>query len=220
LEVVVRVTDGDKSHLDDQQRTELRLDYQQTMQYIQMLTNIRFLPLTLLPGLTGAAVTILTRFDNPRTALAVGLMGLFVSVMIILYDIQNTALHDAAVYRAKSIESSLRLPPFTKHKQAGGLFNESPQRIAVAQRRQTKNPLVVRNKNIVAVVYGVVIGGWVHVIVHASTRSLPTGWQPSEIVTDLVSLLAAVVVVALTVLRLPRIVEHNEPEPLDEHSET
>ena len=134
------MADGDKSHLDEQQRTELRLDYQQTMQYIQMLTNIRFLPLTLLPGLTAAAVTVLTRFDNPRTALVVALMGLFVSVMIILYDLQNTALHDAAVYRAKSIERSLRLPPFTKHKQVGGLFNESPQRIAVAPRGSIKNP--------------------------------------------------------------------------------
>jgi hypothetical protein len=217
---VLTVTPEDKSQLDDQQRAQLSLDYQQTTQYIQLLTNIRFLPLTLLPGLTGAAVTILTRFDNPRTALTVGIMGLFVSVGIILYDIQNTALHDAAVYRAKSIERSLRLPPFTKHKQAGGLFNESPQRIAVAQRRSIKNPLVVRNKNIIAVVYGVVIGGWVHVIVHASTRSLPADWQPSATATDLVSLLVAVVVASLTILRLPQIIDHNKPEPLDEHSGT
>ena len=214
------MTDGDKSQLDEQQRTELRLDYQQTMQYIQMLTNIRFLPLTLLPGLTGAAVTVLTRFDNPRTALIVGLMGLFVSLGIILYDIHNTALHDAAVYRAKGIERSLTLAPFTKHKESGGLFNESPEHIAVTQPKVGKRPLLVRNKGIVAVVYGVVVGGWVHIIVHASTRSLPTGWQPSEVVTDLVSILAAVVVASLTVLRIPRILEENEPEALDRDSET
>ena len=219
------MTDGDSSQLDDQQRAKLSLDYQQTTQYIQLLTNIRFLPLTLLPGLTGAAVTLLTRFDNPRTALAVGLMGLFVSLGLILYDIHNTALHDAAVYRAKGIERALSLTPFAKHKRAGGLFNESPDRIAVAEVAVAegglaKSPLVVRNKSVVAVIYGVVVGGWVHVIVHASTRSLPTDWQPSEVATDIVSLLAAVVVTALTILRLPRIIEHNEPEPLDSESQT
>jgi hypothetical protein len=147
-------------------------------------------------------------------------MGLFVSLGLILYDIHNTALYDAAVYRAKGIERALSLAPFAKHKRAGGLFNESPDRIAVAQRSLVKSPLMVRNKNVVAVIYGVVVGGWVHVIVHASTRSLPTGWQPSEVATDLVSLLAAVLVTALTVLRLPRIIEHNEPEPLDSESQT
>jgi hypothetical protein len=217
---VVTVTPEDKSQLDDQQRTELRLDYQQTQQYIQLLTNIRFLPLTLLPGLTGAAVTILTRFDNPRTALAVGLMGLFASLGLILYDLHNTALQAAAVHRAKGIERSLGLAPFTKHKQAGGLFNESPDRITVAQPKLSKKPWKLRTVSIVALVYGVVVGGWVHVIVHASSRSLPTGWQPSELATDLVSILAAVVVASLTILRLPQIVEHNEPEPLNEHSET
>ena len=214
------MTPEDKSQLDDQQRAQLSLDYQQTSQYIQLLTNIRFLPLTLLPGLTGAAVTILTRFDNPRTALTVGLMGLFGSLGLILFDVHNTALRDAAVHRAKGIERSLRLATFAKHAQAGGLFNESPDRIAVTEPKPSKKPLVLRNVRIVALVYGVVVGGWMHVIVHSLSRSLPAGWQPSELTTDLISLLAGVVVASLTILRLPRIIDHNEPEPSDEHSGT
>ena len=214
------MTPEDKSQLDDEQRAKLTLDYQQTTQYIQLLTNIRFLPLTLLPGLTGAAVTILTKFDNPRTALIVGIMGLVVSLGIIFYDLHNSALHDAAVYRAKGIERSLRLAAFAKHEKAGGLFNERPDHIAVTKQQPSKKPLVLPKVRIVALVYGVVVGGWVHVIVHAATRALPAGWQPSEVATDLVSLLAAVVVAALAILRLPRIMEHNELEAPDEASGT
>jgi hypothetical protein len=114
---VVKVTTEEKSHPDADQSQNLRLDYQQTMQYLQMLTNIRFLPLTLLPGVAGFAVSALINTKgSPESVLAVGIVGVGASAGIILCDMHNTALYNAAVHRAKRIEKSLGLPPSTKGK--------------------------------------------------------------------------------------------------------
>jgi hypothetical protein len=208
---VVTVTNGDDSHLDDQQIDQLKLDYQQTNMYITMLANSRLLPLTLLPALTAAAITILTRFDNPRTVIALGLLGFFISFGLILHDMHIAAQHSAAVYRAESIERLLKLPAF-KEKQVGGLFNETPKHIVLTQPESSKKPFRLRHRNFISLIYGVVIGGWVHVFVHAFIRTLPSGWQPSEVATDLGSTVLAAAVAVLATWRLTRIIEHNEAE--------
>lgn len=206
------MTEEDESRLEEQQRAQLMLDYQQTTTFINTLNSTRLVPLTLLPGLTAAAISVFTRFDNPRTAIVLGLIGLFASFGLIFHDIQNTAQHSAAVYRAKALERSLKLPAFAKDKQAGGLFNENPNRIVLTEPTSYKKPLVMRHKHFISVIYGVVIGGWAHVIVHSSTRSLPSGWQPPDVAIDLISLVVAVAVAAVTIRRLSRVIEHNEPE--------
>ena len=205
------MTNGDDSHLDDQQIDQLKLDYQQTNMYITMLANNRLLPLTLLPALTGAAIAILTKFDNPRTVIALALVGLFVSFGLILHDIHSAAQHSAAVYRAESIERLLKLPAF-KEKQVGGLFNETPKHIVLTQPEAAKKHLRLRQRNFISLIYGVVIGGWVHVFVHAFTRSLPSGWQPSEVARDLGSTVLAAAVAVLAAWRLSRVIERNEAE--------
>ena len=212
------MTNGDDSHLDDQQIDQLKLDYQQTNMYITMLANGRLLPLTLLPALTASAITILTRFDNPRTVIALGLVGLFVSFGLILHDIHIGAQHSAAVYRAESIERLLKLPAF-KEKQVGGLFNETPKHIVLTQPEPSKKHLRLFHRNFISLIYGVVIGGWVHVFVHAIIRSLPSGWQPSEVATDLGSTVLAAAVAVLTTWRLTRVIEHNEAELPDKDRE-
>jgi hypothetical protein len=214
---VVKVTSEEKSHLDDKERQNLPLDYQQTTQYIQMLTNIRFLPLTLLPGVAAAAVNLLANFKSPESAIAVGLIGLSTTFGIILYDLHNTALHDAAVHRAKRIERSLMLPSFSKEK-AGGLYNERPDRLEVVQdpRLVKSRSLSVRQDQFVAVIYGVAIGGWVHVIVYSSLRAL-LGGLPSRPVFHLISLLALVVVTAICVWKIPQVMERNRPAQPDDN---
>ena len=205
------MTKGDDSRLDDQQIDQLKLDYQQTNMYITMLANGRLLPLTLLPALTGAAIAILTRFDNPRTVIALGLVGLFVSFGLILHDIHSAAQHSAAVYRAESIERLLKLPAF-KDKKEGGLFNETPKHIVLTQPESSKKPMRLRHRNFISLIYGVVIGGWVHVFVHAIIRSLPSGWQPSEVATDLGSTVLAAAVAIIIAWRFSRVIKQNEFE--------
>jgi hypothetical protein len=135
-----------------------------------------------------------------------------------LHDIQIGAQHSAAVYRAESIERLLKLPAF-KDKQVGGLFNETPKHIVLTQPESSKKHLRLRHRNFISLIYGVVIGGWVHVFVHAIIRSLPSGWQPSEVATDLSSTVLAAAVAVLTIWRLSRVIEHNEAELPDKDRE-
>ena len=61
----------DNDHFDYRQRGNLRLDYEQTGQYLQMLTNIRYLPLTIVPGIAAGAITVLSSSKKLEAGLAV-----------------------------------------------------------------------------------------------------------------------------------------------------
>jgi hypothetical protein len=215
---VGKLASEDNDHLDYRQRENLRLDYEQTGQYLQMLTNIRYLPLTILPGTAAAAVTVLTTSKKPEAGLAVGLVGMLASIGIILFDLHNTALRDAAVRRAQRIEVSLGLPPLAKTEKSGGLYNESPDGLEVFhyQRPTKSRSLTVRQDIAVAVVYGVAIGAWAHVLVHSSLSMLLSG-SSSVPTTPIASLLALVVVTAVSAWTIPRIIERNRAELSDEN---
>jgi hypothetical protein len=206
----------DNDHFDYRQRENLRLDYEQTGQYLQMLTNIRYLPLTIVPGIAAGAITVLSSSKKPEAGLAVGLVGMLATIGIILFDLHNTALRDAAVRRAQRIEVSLGLAPFAGEK-AGGLYNESPDGLEVLpDRRPTKSrSLTVQQDMAVAVVYGVAIGAWAHVLVHSSLSML-LGGSSTAPTTPLASLLALVVVTAISVWAISRIIERNRIDGQDE----
>jgi hypothetical protein len=191
---VVTLTTEEKSHPDANQGQNPRLDYQQTMQYLQMLTNIRFLLLTLLPGIAGLAVSALVDTKgSPESVPAVGIVGVGASAGIILYDMHNTALYNAAVHRAKRIEKSLGLPPSTKEK-PGGLFNERPDRLEAAQGSggMRFSPLTMQQDLAVAAIYGVVIGAWMHIIVHSLLGVFLGKSQIALATTPVVSILTLV----------------------------
>ena len=59
---------------------KLKLDYEQTCQQIRAFTDIRFKLLAFVPTLTGAAVALLSNVDDQWIVLAVGLLGLFVTL--------------------------------------------------------------------------------------------------------------------------------------------
>jgi hypothetical protein len=191
---VVMMTTEDESHPDADRGQTLRLDYQQTVQYLQMLTNIRFLPLTLLPGIAGFAVgALVDAKGSPESVLAVGIVGVDASAGIILYDVQNTALYNAAVHRAKRIEKSLGLPPTTKGK-PGGLFDERPDRLEAVQGSSGMrfSPLTMQQDLAVAAIYGVVIGAWMHIIVHSLLGVFLGKSQIALATTPVVSILTLV----------------------------
>jgi hypothetical protein len=108
----------------------LKLDYEQTCEQIRAFTDIRFKLLAFVPTLTGAAIALLGKSNDndPWTVLAVGLLGLFVTIGIVFYEIRNTVLYDAAIHRAKWLEVSLELPILAHGKPYGGTFNERPSR--------------------------------------------------------------------------------------------
>ena len=79
-----------------------KLDYEQTCQQIRAFTDVRFKLLAFVPTLTGAAVALLGNVTDEWTVLAVGLLGLFVTLGIVFYEMRNTGPYNAAVDRAKS----------------------------------------------------------------------------------------------------------------------
>src|SRR5687767_13606291 len=107
---------------------KLRLDYEETNRYFRMLADIRFKLLAFLPTASGLAVALISTKATADLGLSVGLLGLFVTLGIIIYEIRNTQFYDAAVHRAKWLEVLLDLPICTKGKSTGGLFSERPGR--------------------------------------------------------------------------------------------
>jgi hypothetical protein len=70
----------------------LRLDYQQTTDFLRTLTDVRFKPLALVPTVSGAAVAL---FGHPSSAvelLALGGLGLTATLGILLYELRNRQL--------------------------------------------------------------------------------------------------------------------------------
>ncbi|HEX3920989.1 MAG TPA: hypothetical protein VHY31_01725 [Streptosporangiaceae bacterium] len=72
------------------------------------------------PGPQGARLEL----DYQQTLVAVvGLAALF---GIIVYDLRNTQFHDAAIHRAKELETALALARLSDKGTGGGLMNERP----------------------------------------------------------------------------------------------
>lgn len=121
---------------------KLKLDYEQTCQQIRAFTDIRFKLLAFVPTLTAAAVALLGNVTDPWRVLAVGLLGLSVTLGIAFYEMRNIVLYRAAIDRAKRLEASLGLPmsprgePDQEDKvvhyggftieERGGLFSQRP----------------------------------------------------------------------------------------------
>lgn len=166
---------------------KLKLDYEQTCQQIRAFTDIRFKLLAFVPTLTGAAVALLSRVHDQWTVLAVGSLGLFVTLGIVFYEMRNTVLYDAAIHRAKWLEVSLDLPILTYGERKGGLFNERPPRPTLfegspllklatkvlarlkgsAQPSEEKPSLPVWHDQALALVYGAALGGWLYMITNS-----------------------------------------------------
>ena len=107
---------------------KLKLDYEQTNETFRMLADIRFKLLAFVPTISGVGVTLAAQATDHETGLALGLIGLVVTLGIIIYELRNTQIYDATVHRAKWLEVSLGMRLCTKNMKAGGLFNERPAR--------------------------------------------------------------------------------------------
>jgi hypothetical protein len=85
----------------------LREDYGRTLDVFKMLVDIRFRLLALVPAVSGVAVGLLGKADPQGAGVAVAVLGLIATAGIIVYEIRNSQLHDAAVHRLKFLEALL-----------------------------------------------------------------------------------------------------------------
>lgn len=138
----------------------LRADYEQTNQQINMLADIRFKLLTFVPTLTAAAVALLTNDKvGQGTVLVVGLLGFFAVLGIVMYDQRNSQIYDVCQHRARFLEKELHLPSSFNEEEGGGLFTEKPART----RRLFR--ITVWHDRSLAYIYGTALGGWSYIII-------------------------------------------------------
>jgi hypothetical protein len=127
----------------------LRLEYDQTLQLVRTLTDVRFKLLAFVPTIAGFGVGL---FGTPRPAvelLAVGLIGLVATLGIFIYELQNSQTYDAAVRRAAELEPALGMVSGP-----GALLRERWHERAVA------------------LVYGAAVSGWTYLFAWGALRAL------------------------------------------------
>jgi hypothetical protein len=220
---------GDASKGDDLSRITLAQDYEATFKIILLLSDVRFRLLALVPLIAGGAVALLTKTSDQMTALAVGAVGLAANVGILLYELRNSQLYNAAMHRAKHLEASARPaltltrrpirrcqpglePSVVLWPQAGGVINERTYVPRQCERGfRLFGLLTVKHDRGLALVYSAALGAWAYLIVHAI---LVLSWQD----THLTGLLAVIPAVGFATLVALEVTRHDgsavmKPEP-------
>jgi hypothetical protein len=135
----------------------LLLDYRQTSELVQSLTDVRFKLLALVPTLSGVAVAVLGHPSAAVELLAVGALGLTATLGLLLYELRNSALNDYAVARARELEASIGFVSIRRNAPVGGPFRDFPER---------------GGDRGFALVYGAALSGWSYLVAWGILRAL------------------------------------------------
>jgi len=104
----------------------LRLDYEQTTQYLRTLIDVRFRLLAFVPTVSGIAVAVIGRPRPAAELLGVGVLGLLATLGIFVYELRNTQISGTLIRRAAELERQLALPSSLGVHPSGGLYTERP----------------------------------------------------------------------------------------------
>ena len=143
---------------------KIKLDYEGTAQYFFHLADVRFRLLALLPIVSGTALAIVPAYLEPAEMLALGMLGLVVTIGILLYDQRNSQIYNSLVGRLNLIEESLRLPAMRENKQVGGAFLDRPGK----DRRRKLFGVMGANHGLgLDLIYSASVAAWLFVITSA-----------------------------------------------------
>ena len=131
----------------------LLAEYNRASEVQKLLVDIRFRLLALVPTLTAIGVSVLKEQRDLR--LGVGVLGLVVTLGVVMYEIRNSQIHDAAVHRIKNLSVWLDLP-------AGGLRPAQFRLLGVAK---------VWHDRALGMIHGASMGAWAALVAY----SVP-GW--------------------------------------------
>jgi hypothetical protein len=137
----------------------LRLDYEQTTQYLRTLIDVRFRLLAFVPTVTGVAVAIIGQPRPAAELLGVGVLGLLATIGIFVYELRNTQISGTLIRRATELEHQLQLPSSLGIQQSGGLYTERP-----GVNIQLLGFLPVSHGLGLALVYSAAIAGWGYLV--------------------------------------------------------
>jgi len=150
----------------------LKLDYEQTAAQFRSFADARFRLLAVVPTLAGVAFGTLVSSDATIST-GVGLIGALVTFGLVLYELRNTQLYDAAMQRMRWLEEKLGFPATRAAKPApGGVHRERPGR------DYTFYGLRIIHDRALAVIYATSFGAWIFVFTTGLSRlfSWPTVW--------------------------------------------
>ncbi len=106
----------------------LRLDYDQTTQFLRAFADTRIKLLAFVPTIAGAAVGFLGRPRPAGELIGVALLGLVATLGIFVYELRNTQLYDAMLQRARELERLLGLPTVQGLPGAGSVLGAGSNR--------------------------------------------------------------------------------------------
>ncbi len=168
-----------------------RLDYDTTVRVILGLADVRFKLLALVPTIAAAAIAIVSKAGaTPAELMALGAVGLVATLGILVYELRNTQLHDAAVARAATLEGALGL-------EGGGLFGSRPK-----EGFRLLGVFEISHDRGLGLVYAAALGGWTYLVVWGFAAAVhlvhPKAWGGGAAI-----LVALIVLADVTRLRAP-----------------
>jgi hypothetical protein len=183
---------------------KLRLDYEETLRQVRLLTDIRFKLLAFVPTITGLSVAVLTDAPPAAPRLALGLLGGLVTLGILFYELRNTKLYDGAMHRARCLETLLDLPVCTQGAAGGGLTSERPGRAI-----KLFGLVTIWHDRGLALVYGAALGGWGYLTIDAAAAIVGPEASPW-------ALPGAALLAALFIWEIHRLDRRHKPQPSEE----
>lgn len=148
----------------------LAVDYEETVEVIRTLTDVRFKLLTLVPTVTALGVVI-AKDRTLGDALGIALVGALATTGLLIYELRNSQLYGAAMHRAKELEARMKLrrsnvvwpadgSACDERWPRGGVFAERPRTLRLAMVR-------IKHDHALALVYAAAMTGWTYVLCSA-----------------------------------------------------
>jgi hypothetical protein len=147
----------------------LRLDYEQTTQYLRTLIDVRFKLLAFVPTVSGIAVAVVGQPRPAAELLGVGVLGLLATLGIFVYELRNTQISGTLIRRAAELERRLQVPSSHSGQGTGGLYTERPG-ITV----QLLGFLPVSHGLGLGLVYSAAIAGWGYLVAWGGLKAVDT----------------------------------------------
>ncbi|MCA1708676.1 MAG: hypothetical protein LC808_37490 [Actinobacteria bacterium] len=133
-----------------------QLDYEAVLSVFQLLTDVRFKLLALVPTISGTAVALLTSSDvGQGEQVVVASLGFIVTLGIVFYEQRNTQLYNNAIGRAKHLETNELKLSVARGDLTGGLFSSRKR-----EARKLFGVVPMWHDRGLALVYAPVLGAW------------------------------------------------------------
>jgi hypothetical protein len=166
---------------------------------VKVLADIRFRCLVFVTAIVAVANALLPGTGEPVTRLALGIVGFLATLGIAIYELRNSQLYEAAIHRAKVLESRLELLRSNQFVEGAGLFTERPLYVKDKYWKKLSDEnraAAVREKSVrfmrfwlvsvkhdygLALIYGAALGGWIYLMADGLLALSPPAdmWQPA-----------------------------------------